>query len=188
MATKDDEASRDAVDFLQEQHDQVRELFSTIEAKSGKQRQEAFDAVVRLLAVHETAEEMVVYPALRVVAPDGKAIAEARMAEEDEAKKMLADLESLGPDAEEFPARFAELREAVLEHAEREEAQVFPALREHQSDKSLEGMVVALTAAEAVAPTHPHRLAPESATGNLVVGPFVAIADRVRDAVRSVTR
>jgi hemerythrin superfamily protein len=185
---KKDEASRDAVDFLKEQHDQVRQLFETIRRSSGDERREAFETVVRLLAVHETAEEEVVYPALRMVAPDGKSIAEARKAEEDRAKKMLAGLESLGTDADEFDARFTELRDAVLEHAELEETQVFPALREHQSDTSLRGMVVALTAAEAVAPTHPHRLAPESATGNLVAGPFVAIVDRVRDAVRAVRR
>jgi hemerythrin superfamily protein len=187
MATKD-EQSRDAVDFLQEQHDQVRSLFAAIDGSSGDERREAFEAVVRLLAVHETAEEEVVYPALRVVAPDGKAIADARKAEESEAKKMLAELESLGTDADDFESRFAELRDAVLEHAELEETEVFPALREHQSGKSLQGMVVALTAAQAVAPTHPHRLAPESATGNLIVGPFVAIADRARDAVRAVRR
>jgi hypothetical protein len=35
--------------------------------------------------------------------------------------------------------------------------------------------------AEMVAPTHAHRFAPESATGNLLLGPAVALFDRVRD-------
>ncbi len=40
----------------------------------------------------------------------------------------------------------------------------------------------ALKAAEATAPTHPHP-GTESATANAAVGPFAAIADRVRDAM-----
>ena len=42
--------------------------------------------------------------------------------------------------------------------------------------------------AEAMAPTHAHRMAPESAIGNLLVGPFVSMVDRVRDAIRDATR
>jgi hypothetical protein len=41
--------------------------------------------------------------------------------------------------------------------------------------------------AEKFAPTHAHRMAPESAVGNLLVGPFVAMVDRVRDAIRDRT-
>jgi hypothetical protein len=37
---------------------------------------------------------------------------------------------------------------------------------------------------EQLAPTHAHRHAPESALGNLLVGPFVSIVDRTRDAIR----
>jgi hypothetical protein len=45
-------------------------------------------------------------------------------------------------------------------------------------------MTSELEVAEAMAPTHPHKMAPESAAGNLLVGPFVAMVDRVRDALR----
>ena len=42
--------------------------------------------------------------------------------------------------------------------------------------------------AENTAPTHAHSMSPESATGNIAVGPFVAIADRARDAIRNAMR
>ena len=35
-----------------------------------------------------------------------------------------------------------------------------------------------------MAPTRPHEAAPESAVGNAVVGPFAALVDRARDAIR----
>lgn len=49
-------------------------------------------------------------------------------------------------------------------------------------------MLAVHEAADAIAPTHPHESAPESATGNLLVGPFVAIVDRARDFIRDATR
>ena len=42
-------------------------------------------------------------------------------------------------------------------------------------------MDLAFVAAETIAPTHAHRFAPESAAGNLLLGPGVALIDRVRD-------
>jgi hypothetical protein len=39
-------------------------------------------------------------------------------------------------------------------------------------------------AAQRMAPTRAHGHSPESATGNVVLGPFVAVADRTRDAIR----
>lgn len=52
-----------------------------------------------LMAVHETAEEMVVYPALRAEGDDGHRVVESRMAEKDEAKKVPADLGDRRPAA-----------------------------------------------------------------------------------------
>ncbi|HEV7887986.1 MAG TPA: hemerythrin domain-containing protein [Acidimicrobiales bacterium] len=173
----------DVVDLLLAQHEQAKQLFSTVESGAGS-RQEAFDQLLRLLAVHETAEEMVVYPALRR-APNGDAIAEARLAEEDKAKKVLADLESLGADGNGFMDRFEEFRTMVLDHAEAEEREVFPLIRANCNLDERLSMGQALMAAEAVAPTHPHKLAPESAVGNAVAGPVVALIDRVRDAIKN---
>lgn len=48
-----------------------------------------------MLAVHETAEEEIVHPAARRALPDGEAIVKARLQEENEAKKALAELERL---------------------------------------------------------------------------------------------
>jgi hypothetical protein len=45
-------------------------------------------------------------------------------------------------------------------------------------------MAGALKAAEAAAPTRPHPNAPESAVGNVLASPPIAVFDRVRDAVR----
>lgn len=179
--------SQDAVRFVGSQHDEVRELFRAVAAEKGEARRRAFEPLVRLLAVHETAEEMVVYPTVRSAGEDGKRIADARTREEDQAKKTLSDLEKLDLDSAEFETRFASFRQAVETHADREETEVFPLLEKITDEQQLKRMTAALEVAEGIAPTHPHKLAPESAVGNAVVGPFVGMVDRVRDAIRRAT-
>jgi hemerythrin superfamily protein len=139
---------------------------------------------VNLLAVHETAEEMVVYPTVRDSGPDGERIADARTAEESEAKHALAELERTDIDSAEFATRLQAFQRLVETHAGNEEREVFPLLRETQTPEQLRKMAEYVERAERAAPTHPHPHGPESATGNLLVGPFVGIVDRVRDALR----
>ena len=185
--TEDSPSTGDVVDFLLSQHREAEQLFAELGAAGGEARKEAFERLVRLLAVHETAEEEVVYPAVRASVDDGDRLADVRTAEEAEAKQALANLEETGPEGAEFPQQLETVKRLVLEHARNEEREIFPALRQSQSPERLQAMEKAVRAAEAVAPTHPHPMGPESAVGNVVVGPFVAIADRVRDAIRSAT-
>jgi hemerythrin superfamily protein len=179
---------KDAVSFLKDQHRDVRDLFTAIAEANGDERRDQFETLVRLLAVHETAEEMVIYPTIRAEGERGERVAEARLSEEDEAKKMLADLEKLDPSASEFDELLKRFRTAVETHAEREEQEAFPLLESVADDDRLGRMTSALKVVEGLAPTHPHKTAPEGALGNMLVGPFVAMVDRVRDAIRDATR
>jgi hemerythrin superfamily protein len=181
-------SEQNVVNLLKDQHDDIRQLFQAVAESSGEARREAFEPLVRLLAVHETAEEMVVYPTLHNDGEDAKRVADARIEEEDEAKKMLAELEKLEPDSAEFDAKFIAFRTAVEEHAASEEREVFPLLERITDAEELDRMASALELAEGVAPTHAHKTAPTSALGNMLVGPFVAMVDRTRDAIRDATR
>jgi hemerythrin superfamily protein len=175
---------QDVVELLVSQHNTVRGLVEQTKAAAPSHRREHFEALVRLLAVHETAEEEVVYPVVRRRVPDGEAIATARLAEEDQAKKALSGLEKVDPASDDFMPLFAQVETMVSAHAEAEEREVFPALLANQDPEQLVAMGKRLELAEKAAPTHPHAGAPESAMGNMAIGPFVAIADRVRDALR----
>ncbi len=178
----------DVVDLLRRQHQEARRLLSQVEQLSGDARRDEFEQLVQLLAVHETAEEEVVYPAVRKMVDDGDTLADARTAEEDEAKKALSELEKIGVEHPEFDSKLDSFKQLVLSHAENEEQEVFPQLRETHSREQLESLATGVRAAESLAPTRPHPHAPESAIGNVAVGPFVAVADRVRDAIREARR
>lgn len=173
----------DAIGVLLAQHAEIKQLFTQVEQGSGPGRREQWERLVRLLAVHETAEEEVLRPATRRI-EGGDAIADARIQEEDAAKQTLSELEQMGPEAAEFAAKLEQLKTSVLHHAEREEHEEFPRIRESRSEDDLVTMGKAIKAAEATAPTHPHPNAPSSATGNIAVGPFAAVVDRARDAIR----
>jgi hemerythrin superfamily protein len=177
----------DVVDLLIHQHNEIRELFTEVKQSKGEARAEAFERLRRLLAVHETAEEEIVHPNARRMAEDGDLIIDRRLAEENLSKRMLSELEHVGTDSPEFPKRLQELRQAVLDHAEQEEREEFTAIREHANEQQLRVMATAVKAAEALAPTHPHP-GVESAGANLLIGPYAAMMDRTRDAVRKVLK
>jgi len=173
---------QDVVDLLLSQHTEVKALFARVKSSTGEQKRDAFQELVRLLAVHESAEEQVVHPAAR---PDaGDSVVDARLHEEDEAKHALSTLYDLGTDNPEFDARFAAFEQAVLAHAAHEEQEEFPRLRRSTDPDKLRRMAGAVRAAETLSPTRPHPAAGENPVSNMLAGPPVAIFDKMRDAVR----
>jgi len=170
-----------ATDVLRLQHEQVKFMFGQMDELTGDARRELFDCLRTTLAVHETAEEEVVHPRAKRISDVAQQAVEARLHEESEAKQVLSNLEKLGVDDGKFDELFTEFRSAVLRHAEAEESEIFPLLEANVDREELEQMAEGLLVAEEMAPTHPHPHGPESALGNLMVGPFVAVADKVRD-------
>jgi hypothetical protein len=173
----------DVIDLLLAQHAMIRDLFDEVEQAPAGRRGEAFTRLVRLLAVHETAEEEIVHPYARRTIDGGDAVVEDRLAEENEAKELLMRMDEAGPDSPDFMQNLLMLRAAVEAHARSEERYEFTQLRGHTSDAERRGMAAGVKAAEAMAPTHPHP-GTESATKNLLVGTPVAMMDRARDVIR----
>jgi hemerythrin superfamily protein len=171
------------VDLLTDQHEQVRLLLERL--KSGPDnKQSLFNELVRLLAVHESAEEEIVHPLARRSIFGADEVVKPRLAEEYNAKRALSELYDLGVDHPEFDAKLSEFADAVADHAAHEEAEEFPILRKQFSDNQLRRMVGWVRAAEMMAPTRPHPHAGQTALANVVAGPPLALFDRARDAIR----
>jgi hypothetical protein len=79
---------------------------------------------------------------------------------------------------------FAALKKDVIRHAGLEEQEEHPKLRAEVDAGRLSKLGGAFRAAEATAPTRPHPNAPSSPAAKMATGPFVAIMDRARDAIR----
>lgn len=177
----------DVVDLLLAQHTQIKELFATVLAAPVSGREEPFKDLVRLLAVHETAEEELVHPLARETIEAGDNVVRERLGEEQRAKQALVDLYDLGVEHEDFQRRLRDLRDVVVDHASHEEREEFPKLRESVPRERRERLAKAVLAAEAMAPTRPHPSV-RSAKANLLLGPPLAIFDRARDMMRDLAK
>jgi hemerythrin superfamily protein len=171
----------DVIRILLEQHAQVRDLFAELQAAPASGRKELFDDLRALLAVHETAEEMVLRPQA-----DGDAwkhIADERNQEEQEANQVLHDLEHLDPQTDAFLEKLTAFEKAVDEHAEAEESEEFPRVLSACDVEERRKLGDRLRAVEKMAPTHPHPSVAGSPVGQALTGPFASMVDRVRDAM-----
>ncbi|MEU7283416.1 hemerythrin domain-containing protein [Streptomyces sp. NPDC045431] len=182
-AGDDNAPDDDVVSLLMRQHGDIRNLFDEVERCTGDERREAFRRLVRLLAVHETAEEEVVHPFARRSMPGGEGVVEDRLAEERAAKKALAALDGMDTDDPDFMPQLLALRADVQAHARAEERYEFTHIRRSTDSARLAAMARGVKAAEAMAPTRPHP-GVESAAANIAVGPVAALMDRTKDAVR----
>ena len=172
----------DVIRVLLEQHARIRALFTDVKSAMGGHKRQAFDELRALLAVHETAEEMVLRPISKGAA--GEAVVTARNKEEQEATKVLKDLERMDVASDLFGRKIAMLETMVLQHAENEENQEFPQVLAQCDPEMRQSMGKALKGAEAIAPTHAHpSTAGESAAAHVVIGPFISLVDRARDAI-----
>jgi hemerythrin superfamily protein len=178
------ETGTDVIQLLVGQHQEIKELFNQVARASGARKRELFDELVRLLAVHEAAEEEVVHPIARHEVHGAGGVVDARLTEENAAKEALAKLYDLGVGHAEFDTRLDALARSVTEHADREENEEFPPLRATVSPEKLRRMAGAVRLVESTAPTRPHPDAGESATAQLLGGPPLSVFDRARDAVR----
>jgi hemerythrin superfamily protein len=179
------QSADDVVKFLEGQHDLIKDMFDDVlSASSDEARQTAFVDLRQLLAVHETAEEMIVHPRARAELDGGDVIVDARLQEEHQAKIQLQELERMDVGSEEFLVELRQFQQAVIDHAELEETEEFTALTREVSAEDLKRMATAVRAAEAIAPTRPHP-GVESAKANFVAGPFASMLDRARDIIKS---
>ncbi|HEY0360108.1 MAG TPA: hemerythrin domain-containing protein [Mycobacteriales bacterium] len=139
----------DVVDVLVAQHALVEDLFRETVGATGEARRQTFDELVRVLALHEAAEQEVVHPLARAHL-DSPAVVDGRLQEESLATQLVAELVQLGPDAEEFDVALLELRAAVLTHARHEERYEFPWLRHTVPAEELVSLVAAVRAVEGI--------------------------------------
>jgi hemerythrin superfamily protein len=174
----------DIVAALAADHRHVATLLDELVHAPEAARAARFGVLVTTLVAHEVAEEEILYPAIRSVAPlAGEEVAE-RLHEQSDATVLLQAMERHDPSGEAFAAALEALQAAVTEHAQREEQTMFPLVVAHDNALDRVTMGVRYEMAKAAAPTHPHPHLPQTPPGNLVLGPVAAVADHVRDALR----
>ena len=120
----------DVVAIIRDQHTQARQLIGTIKAAAADARATPFRELAGMLLAHETAEQSVVYPAIRELGDEGERVAQQRISEEEQTSQVLTDLEASDPSTPEFEQSFTAFSGDVEQHARSEEAEVLPLLEQ----------------------------------------------------------
>ena len=101
----------EVIAFLKAQHNLIEDMFDQVlHATDPKAREKPFVHLRQLLAVHETAEEMVVHPRVRREVDASDSIVDARLEEEHEAKELLSGIEKLDITSQQFIDELTKLR------------------------------------------------------------------------------
>ena len=128
----------EVVAFLKAQHNLIEDMFDEVlHASDPQAREKPFIELRQLLAVHETAEEMVVHPRVRREIDVGDAVVDGLLKEEHDAKEQLSSIESMDITSQQFIDELTELREAVLAHAESEERERVPEICKGKSTPAI---------------------------------------------------
>ena len=176
------QSTDDVVKFLKGQHNLIKDMFDDVlSASSTEAREKSFIALRQLLAVHETAEEMVVHPRARREIADGDAVVDARLHEEHVAKEHLSKLEGMDIGSKAFIDELTKFRDAVVDHAEHEENEEFSKLQ-----RKLDAEDSQAAWRQPYRPPRPLRRPVRTPAWsrrrlNFAVGPFASMLDRARD-------
>ena len=140
----------DAIALLKADHRKVEDWFAKFEKARGDDRKRALaEKICNALRVHTQIEEEIFYPAFFEATGDEDLHHEA-IIEHDGAKKLIAEIESSGPDNEFYDARVTVLSEMIKHHVKEEEQRdgMFAKARSSDMDLAAVGQQLAARKAE----------------------------------------
>ncbi|MBD2002134.1 MULTISPECIES: hemerythrin domain-containing protein [Cyanophyceae] len=124
-------------DLLRMDHTKADTLFAEILGADDPQKiQEYFGQLYKDIKVHGTAEEQVLYPAIRPYYEHTQEIYK----QTDEVMEMLDEIKPLDPASSEFKAKIEQLRTATRNHINQEEEDVFALIKDNFSHEQQKQM------------------------------------------------
>jgi hemerythrin superfamily protein len=127
---------QDAVSLLEEDHMEVRALFTKFQeyvGKSGDEKEKCIQDICVELTVHTVAEEDVFYPAIRRLVDGMDDLVEESLDEHAGVKDLIEEIQTMGMD-DGLDERMADLADMVEDHVQKEEEEMFPKVRESGID------------------------------------------------------
>lgn len=122
----------DALELLKQEHEKTKQKFSEIESADPEMRGELWEKLMPLLRAHEEVEEEFVYGPVSGEAPKDSELAtfmEEHETDVSEADDLMRTIDGIDPPTPEFVENLNELRATLVDHMEREEAEIWPEIR-----------------------------------------------------------
>lgn len=181
----------DAIMLLRQDHAKMLGLLSALESgptlASGANESELRarkDLVTQLViaeSAHEAVEERLFWPMVRDVLPDGDALADHAIAQEETAKQVLHELENAQPDEADFESMIAMIISDGRERIEYEQTRVWPKVLAAVRPDRLTELGEKMAGAKDSEPTRPHPATPSDPGARKTAGALAAMADELRD-------
>ena len=174
----------DAIELLRADHEQVLIMLAELADAPAvvgvdqlRARKELVTRLVIAESQHEAVEEQHFWPMVRTALPDGPQLADRAVAQEDDAKELLAALDKADPAQPDFEDMVRRIIDAGRAHIDYEQTKVWPNVLGTVDKDTLAELGARMARAKHTAPTRPH---PGSSKATSVVA---AAADRLRDAL-----
>ncbi len=125
------DAPRDAIAMLKQDHRAVDALFTEFSSADEEELSSLAERACQLLTVHAQIEEEILYPAAKEAIEDDeqRELVNEAQVEHASVKELIAKIEDMAPDDEDFRATVKVLGEYVKHHVKEEESELFPVLK-----------------------------------------------------------
>lgn len=130
----------DALQLLKEDHDRLRQFFHRFRSsKDEGEHREIFEEIKKDLQTHSHVEEILFYPAVQEFDELEDLVDEA-IEEHSKVADLLDDIDELNEEGADIRTKMAELIQNVEHHAQEEENEMFPKVRELMNSGDLESL------------------------------------------------
>jgi len=130
---KTSKTGSNALSMLKEDHAKVKQLFDEFEEKSSS-KADILDEILQELKVHAAVEEQLFYPVLRQTIKDEEGIMDEADEEHHVAKLLIAELDNMEGDEDNWEAKAIVLAENISYHIKEEEDKIFKEARKAPID------------------------------------------------------
>jgi hemerythrin superfamily protein len=134
--------TENAIDILTHDHRKVDGLIAVLENLSGADTNsnapnETFIQFRDNFMIHGQVEEQIFYPALKEN-PETASLVEHAVDEHQEVKQLLAQMETLAPNSDEFQRLLKKAKDDIQHHVEEEESEMFVKARHVLGEQKME--------------------------------------------------
>ena len=172
----------DAIEMLSGEHRDVDKLFDRYgTCDSAAERHTLVEMLGRDLSQHAALEEEMLYPLMTRLAPDVDLGIQRRMHIHVGIKRTLIDLSRASADEKAAHRVMGALQEQVREHAQTDESELLPRLRDLIDQQACDELGAVLVAAKKIAPEQVRIRSPLDRPTLALTIPIATFCDRLRD-------
>ncbi|HET9078017.1 MAG TPA: hemerythrin domain-containing protein [Acidimicrobiales bacterium] len=174
---------------MQADHDMVWDLLNQLTGGAGspsgspKEHRRLARELVAIESAHEAAEELVIWPVVRRVCPDGEDLVFHATGQERQAKRALNELSAIKAGNKDFEECVATVASHARQHITYEQNQIWPRLADHLTAEEADRLGRRWVDARLRGPTRPHPHTPPMPGALASAGYLLARLDRLRDAL-----